>query len=64
VSIAKFLHRFAEDVVEVNTVFFPHNLAKQLYKQNPDRIIIYRDEQLYCYIPPGNNRLVSQKENP
>ncbi len=63
-SIAKFLHRFAEDVVEVDTVFFPHNLAKQLYKQNPDRIIIYRDEQLYCYIPPENNGLVSQKEQP
>jgi len=61
-SIAKFLHRFAEDIVEVDTVFFPHNLSKQLYKQNPDRIISYRDEQLYSYIPPEDNRLVSQKE--
>ncbi len=61
-SIAKFLHRFAEDIVEVDTVFFPHNLAKQLYKQNLDRIIIYRDEQLNYYIPLENNRLLSQKE--
>ena len=50
-SIAKFLHRFADDIIKVNTVLFPHNLAKQLYKQNPDRVIIYRDEKLYYYSP-------------
>ncbi|MBC8555800.1 MAG: hypothetical protein H8D23_39815, partial [Candidatus Brocadiales bacterium] len=53
-SVARFLHRFAEDVVEVDTVFFPHNLAKQLYKKNPDRVIICRDEQLSYYIPSEN----------
>ena len=50
-SIAKFLHRFADDIIKVNTVLFPHNLAKQLYKQNPDRVIIYRYEKLYYYSP-------------
>ncbi|MFQ5712604.1 MAG: hypothetical protein ACE5GU_01060 [Candidatus Scalinduaceae bacterium] len=54
-SVARFLHRFAEDIVEVDTVFFPHNLAKQLYKGNPDRVIIYRDEHLYYYIPSENH---------
>ncbi len=53
-SVARFLHRFAEDIVEVDTVFFPHNLAKQLYEKNPDRVIIYRDEQLSYYIPSEN----------
>ncbi len=54
-SVARFLHRFAEDIVEVDTVFLPHNLAKQLYKGNPDRVIIYRDEHLYYYIPSENH---------
>ena len=54
-SVARFLHRFAEEVVEVDTVFFPHNLAKQLYEENPDRVIIYRDGYLYYYIPSENH---------
>ncbi len=54
-SVARFLHRFSEDIVEVDTVFFPHNLAKQLYKENPDRVIVYRDEQLSYYIPSENH---------
>jgi hypothetical protein len=54
-SVARFLHRFAEDIVEVDTVFFPHNLAKQLYNKNPDRVIIYRDELLSYYIPSENH---------
>lgn len=49
--VAKFLHRFAEDIVEVDTVFFPHNLAKQLYKGNPDRVVVYLEDRLYYYIP-------------
>ena len=53
-SVARFLHRFAEDVVEVDAVFFPHNLAKQLYKKNPDRVVIHRDGQLSYYIPSEN----------
>ena len=53
-SVARFLHRFAEDTVEVDTVFFPHNLAKQLYKKKPDRVIIYRDDHLSYYIPSEN----------
>ena len=60
-SIAKFLHRFAEDIIKVNSVLYPHNLAKQLYKQNPDRVIIYRDDQLYYYIPSENVGLIGQK---
>ncbi|MFQ5687389.1 MAG: hypothetical protein ACE5GV_12100 [Candidatus Scalindua sp.] len=54
-SVARFLHRFAEDIVKVDTVFFPHNLAKQLYQENPDRVIVYMDDQLYYYIPPENH---------
>ncbi len=54
-SVARFLHRFAEDIVEVDTVFFPHNLAKQLYYENPDRVIIYREEMLSFYIPSENH---------
>ncbi|MDV5121765.1 MAG: hypothetical protein R2549_06810, partial [Candidatus Scalindua sp.] len=54
-SVAKFLHRFAEDIVEVDTVFFPHNLAKQLYNKDPDKVIIYRDEHLSFYIPSENH---------
>ena len=54
-SVAKFLHRFADDIVKVDTVWHPHNLAKQLYKENPDRVIIYRDGHLSFYIPSENN---------
>lgn len=53
-SVAKFLHRFAEDIVDVDTVFFPHNLAKQLYLNNPDKVIIYKDGHLSFYIPSEN----------
>ena len=60
-SIAKFLHRFAEDIIKVNSAFYPHNLARQLYKQNPDRVIIYRDGQLDYYIPLENVNLAYQK---
>ena len=54
-SVAKFLHRFAEDIVKVDAVWHPHNLAKQLYKENPDRVIIYRDGHLSFYIPSENH---------
>jgi len=54
-SVAKFLHRFAEDIVNVDTVWHPHNLAKQLYEENPDRVIIYRDGQLSFYLPSENH---------
>jgi len=60
-SIAKFLHRFAEYIIKVNSAFYPHNLARQLYKQNPDRVIIYRDGQLDYYIPLENVNLAYQK---
>ena len=61
-SVAKFLHRFAEDIVEVDTVFFPHNLAKQLYNRDPDKVIIYRDEHLSFYIPSENHVELFQKD--
>lgn len=54
-SVAKFLHRFADDIVKVDTVWHPHNLAKQLYKENPDRVIIFRDGKLQFYIPSENH---------
>jgi hypothetical protein len=53
-SVAKYLHRFAEDIVKVDVVWHPHSLAKQLYKEDPDRVIIYRDKQLSYYIPSEN----------
>ncbi len=52
--VAKFLHRFAEGIVDVNTVLYPHNLSKQLYKENPDRVIVYRNDHLSYYIPSEN----------
>lgn len=36
--ISDFLSRFAGDIMAVKKVFYPHELAKQLYKQSPDRI--------------------------
>ncbi len=54
-SVAKFLHRFAEDIVKVDTVWHPHNLAKQLYNENPNRVVIYRDGHLFFYIPSENH---------
>ncbi len=54
-SVAKFLHRFGEKIAEVDTVFFPHNLAKQLYNTAPDRVIILRQELLYSYEPPSSS---------
>ncbi len=52
--VAKFLHRFAGDIVVVNTVLYPHNLSKQLYRGNPDRVIVYRNDHLSYYIPSEN----------
>ena len=57
-SVAKYLHRFAEDIVKVETVWHPHRLAKQLYKENPDRVIVYRDKQLSYYIPSEKSRRI------
>ncbi len=54
-SVAKFLHRFGGDIVKVDTVWHPHNLSKQLYKNDPDRVIIYKDRHLSSYIPAENN---------
>ncbi len=51
-AVARFLDTFAENIVDVDTVFFPHNLAKQLYRERPDRVIVYRESQLYFYVPP------------
>ncbi len=53
--VAKFLHRFAEDIVNVNTVLYPHNLSKQLYKEYPDRVIVYQDNHLNFYTPSENH---------
>ena len=38
--VSDFLNRFASDLFYVEKVFFPHDLSKQLYKKEPDRIII------------------------
>ncbi len=33
----------------------PHNLAKRLYKENQDRVILYRDGRFSFYIPSENH---------
>ncbi|MGB3211709.1 MAG: hypothetical protein WBB19_13480 [Desulforhopalus sp.] len=38
--VSEFLQRFAGDLLTVEKVFYPHALAKQLYTQSPDRVII------------------------
>ncbi len=49
-KVSDFLHRFAEDIITVQNAFFPHNLAKQLYAQSPDRVIIIKGKDLKTYL--------------
>ena len=42
----------------VDAVWHPHSLAKQLYMENPDRVIVYRDKQLSYYIPSEKSRRI------
>ena len=49
--ISEFLSKYAGDVVNVGKEFFPHNLAKRLYAQPPDRVIIYDENGMFRYYP-------------
>ncbi len=53
--ISIFLYQFTKDIVNVDKTFFPHNLAKQFYKQHPDRVIIVKDDNILEYRPPPVN---------
>ena len=42
-AISDFLGRFATDIMTVNdTYFWPNELARELYTQSPDRVMIFR----------------------
>ena len=53
-AISDFLSRFAGDVMTVSkTYFWPNELAKALYTQNPYRVILFRPANpLVIYRPP------------
>lgn len=38
--VSEFLEKFAGRVLSVKQVFFPHSLAKQLYTQRPNRVLV------------------------
>jgi hypothetical protein len=50
-SISKFLEHYAKSIMDVKKEFFPHNLAKRLYAQPPDRVIIYDKNGISQYFP-------------
>jgi hypothetical protein len=54
-ALSDFLARFADEVVHVDPVFFPHDLAQQLYQQDPDRVLIWEDGVLREFRPPGRD---------
>ena len=42
-AASRFLHLFAGDVLDVpQKYFFPHRLARLLYSQSPDRVLLYQ----------------------
>jgi len=41
-QVSEFLEKFAGRRVSVKQVFLPHNLAKQLYREHPDRVLVVR----------------------
>ena len=60
VSLSDFLHRFATKTMTVPKSFFlPHNLAKVLYTQSPNRVLAFRRGKQMMYVPlqklPGDS---------
>ena len=53
-AISDFLGRFAGDILTVsNTYFWPNELARTLYTQAPDRVIVFRAADVpVIYRPP------------
>jgi hypothetical protein len=51
-KVSDFLHRFAGKTIHVPKSFFlPHNLAKVLYTQSPQRVLAFRRRMQTVYIP-------------
>ena len=48
-NVSDFLNRFGRDIMLVKKVIYPHDLARQLYNQYPDRVIIVRDGRMQIY---------------
>jgi hypothetical protein len=53
-AVSSFLKRFASDVVTVSDIYFwPNDLARELYTQNPDRVLFFRRNHApMAYVPP------------
>ena len=49
--ISGFLSKYVTSTLHVGKEFFPHNLAKSLYAQSPDRVIIYGKNGMFQYYP-------------
>jgi hypothetical protein len=54
IAVSDFLNRFAADIMDVPTTYFwPHKLARVLYSQSPDRVLVFRRrKQPMVYIQP------------
>ncbi len=54
VALSDFLHRFAKETLDVpRTFFFPHDLARVLYTQSPNRVLVFRRGNVQkVYFPP------------
>ncbi len=70
IAVSSFLKRFASDVVTVSdTYFWPNDLARELYTQNPDRVLFFRRKHgpmAYFPAPPAifgspNTKSIDQK---
>jgi hypothetical protein len=54
IAVSDFLNRFAIEIMDVpKTYFLPHKLARELYSQSPDRVLVFRRrKQPIVYIQP------------
>ena len=61
IAVSDFLNRFATEIMDVpETFFWPHQLARVLYTQSPDRVLLFRrHEQPMVYIQPPNRTNVT-----
>lgn len=57
--ISDFLNRFGGDIIQVEQNFFPHNLARQLYEQDPGRVILATFRQGRVFFKLLDRRLSS-----
>jgi hypothetical protein len=54
IAVSDFLSRFATELMDVpDTFFWPHTLARVLYTQSPDRVLVFRRrQQPMIYVQP------------